>query len=433
MAYRNYSAATGHIVDALGNGDFLTIGAALTASSAGQTIFIRPGTYTENPTLVPGVNLTAFTGDSQTPNVIINGNCTLSGAGTVSISNIQLSTNSSNIVTVSGGSSILNILNCRFNITNNNGIAVSAGNLNIYNSSGTNSSASVKYFATTGGSVNVFNSDFTATGTTTSTFTQTTVAFYNSLFQEGITTGTTSAGSFNAFNSTFGMITSGVIALTIGNAGAVNSCFNCQMLTTNVAAISVSTGTVLSVDDCSVQADGATTAISGAGTINYSGLSFPNGGTQRNITTSTQVGGAIFGITANVAGTAQNPSAGFLGEQIRSAVTSVNVTTSATPQNMTSVSLTPGVWDISIVGSCAATGTASAFKIGISTSAGTFTGNEGDQTLTQTSTGVTNLSSSIPAFRSVITTTTIYNFVAQVNFSGGSTAFNGRISATRVG
>lgn len=51
MAYRNYSTAVGKIVDAAGFGDFTTIGAAITAASSGQTIFIRPGTYTENPTL----------------------------------------------------------------------------------------------------------------------------------------------------------------------------------------------------------------------------------------------------------------------------------------------------------------------------------------------------------------------------------------------
>ena len=50
MGYRNYSTACSKIVSPDGNGDFQTIGAALTAAVSGQTIFIRPGTYTENLT-----------------------------------------------------------------------------------------------------------------------------------------------------------------------------------------------------------------------------------------------------------------------------------------------------------------------------------------------------------------------------------------------
>src|ERR1700676_4205216 len=88
------------IVDpTLGSGNYTTIGSALTASVSGQTIFIRPGTYTENLTLKAGVNLTAFGSDSSlngTATVIINGTCTLSTAGTVTISSIQLQTNSAN-------------------------------------------------------------------------------------------------------------------------------------------------------------------------------------------------------------------------------------------------------------------------------------------------------------------------------------------------
>jgi len=56
----NYGTAK-LIVDATaGSGNYTTIAAALAAASSGQTIFIRPGTYTENLTLVAGVNLTSL-------------------------------------------------------------------------------------------------------------------------------------------------------------------------------------------------------------------------------------------------------------------------------------------------------------------------------------------------------------------------------------
>jgi len=73
-----------------GQGTHTTIASAITSASSGDTIFIRPGTYTENLTLKAGVNLAAFNGDQNTPNVTIIGNNTLTTAGTVSISNIRL-------------------------------------------------------------------------------------------------------------------------------------------------------------------------------------------------------------------------------------------------------------------------------------------------------------------------------------------------------
>lgn len=78
------------IVDPLGfNGTHTTIAAAITSATAGDTIFLLPGTYTENPTLKAGVNICAFECDSGestgTSNVIINGTVTASYVGTVSL------------------------------------------------------------------------------------------------------------------------------------------------------------------------------------------------------------------------------------------------------------------------------------------------------------------------------------------------------------
>jgi len=64
VGYRDYSVAKGHIVDANGHGDFSSIQAAISAASSGMTVFVMPGTYTENPTLKAGVNLSAFNTDS---------------------------------------------------------------------------------------------------------------------------------------------------------------------------------------------------------------------------------------------------------------------------------------------------------------------------------------------------------------------------------
>jgi len=135
------------IVSAGGTTDganYTSISSALSAAAAtgtNQTIFIQPGTYTENLTLSPGINLSAYTCDSTTPNVIIVGTCTLTAAGTVSISGIRLQTNGSFAIAVTGSAaSILNISDCYLNFTNNTGISFTSSNgsssINVYNSIG---------------------------------------------------------------------------------------------------------------------------------------------------------------------------------------------------------------------------------------------------------------------------------------------------------
>ena len=115
------------IVDPLGfNGTHTTIGAALAAATAGDTIFLMPGTYTENPTLVAGVNITAWPTDGQTgptgassPVVKIVGTLTASFSGSCSLSGIQFQTNGSNILSITGSNTtIVNCIFCNFNVTN---------------------------------------------------------------------------------------------------------------------------------------------------------------------------------------------------------------------------------------------------------------------------------------------------------------------------
>ena len=87
------------------NGTHSTISAAITSASSGDTIFVRPGTYTENLTLKAGVNITAYQCDASlnaTGRVTIVGNSTLSTAGSVTMTGMQLQTNSAAVITVSG-------------------------------------------------------------------------------------------------------------------------------------------------------------------------------------------------------------------------------------------------------------------------------------------------------------------------------------------
>ncbi len=125
LANINPMSSSRWIVDPLGfNGTHTTIASAITSATSGDTIFLLPGTYTENLTLAAGVNLTAYNCDSTTPNVTISGKCTFTGAGTVSISGIRLQTNSDFLLAVTGSAaSIVNLIDCYLNCTNNTGIS----------------------------------------------------------------------------------------------------------------------------------------------------------------------------------------------------------------------------------------------------------------------------------------------------------------------
>ena len=84
MAYRDYSTAHGHIVDATGQGDFTTFGSSNDGCRGGDTIFLRPGSYGAGIGITPGVNICSFGCEGMEgflPNVEITGTLTLNGAG----------------------------------------------------------------------------------------------------------------------------------------------------------------------------------------------------------------------------------------------------------------------------------------------------------------------------------------------------------------
>lgn len=80
---------------------FLTISAAIAAATSGTTIFIMPGSYVENITLVAGVSLQG----QQARTVVITGNMTAAFAGTVYLHSLDLQASSGVVLTQSGSSS----------------------------------------------------------------------------------------------------------------------------------------------------------------------------------------------------------------------------------------------------------------------------------------------------------------------------------------
>ena len=413
------------------NGTHSTISAALTSATSGDTIFIRPGTYTENLTLKAGVNLTAYGSDSSlnaTGKVIILGNSALTTAGTVTISGIQLQTNSGSLLTVSGSAaSIVNLQNCYLNMVDSTGITFSSSSssaaITIQNSNGNLGTTGIAIFAhSSAGSLTFTNSYFRNTGgsSTASTVSAGLLTLFTSLFFSPITSSGTSA---------FGMTQSGldtsaqnVTCVTSGGSG--NHLFNESSFTSGTAS-AISNSNTLGVYLCYINSTN-TNALTGAGTLLYQGLVFS--GSSFKINTTTQTGGLLKG------GQTQAPSAGFIGEQIRASATSVSLS-NGTAANITSINLTAGIWDVSGIAFFNPSGNTTYSQLSINTVSATIFATVGDLTAQDGGPSLAALTRtlSIPSFRVTLTSTTTYYLVGFINFSTGSANCNGRISATRVG
>jgi hypothetical protein len=408
-----------------GLGTHTTLATAMTAASSGDTIILETS-VTENVTITPGVNIVGLaSGSANLPS--ITGTLTMTGAGTSTISGLELITNSAAIIAITGSAaSILNVNNCYLNFTNNTGITFSTSGataaLNIYKCTGD--------IGTTG--IGIFTSTATATitfeytqitnsgGSTTQSSTSAGAIFfiYSDLNSPFVSTST---GGITA-NYTFFGAGNNATSLTLGGSGAHNF-FLCKINGGTSSAISI--GATASFYECTIMSSN-TNAITGAGTINYSGIAFS--GSSVKINTTTQVGGLLQG------GVAQAPSTGFIGEQLTATTTGVSLSTGAA-KTIASISVTAGIWDICGMIDLAGTITGTQFLGGISTTNNTLNFNFGSDTtsLPVPPTAASDIGLTIMPQRATLTSTTIYYLVARGTFTVGTLTGAGKISATRVG
>lgn len=426
------------IVDSTASeGTQTTIAAALTAASSGDTIFIRPGTYTENITLKAGVSIIGWTGDRDIPTVTINGTCSYSAAssGVFNISNIRLQTNAAAAVSLSGtSSSTIFLNNCFINAT---------GSATAISMTTSGATASIRLNNCTGNIAGASAALFTSSSAGSLIFMY--CAFRNQA--SSTVANTVSAGSFSA---AFCQFTAPITTSSTATLVAIMSDFNCLPINTTAltlggtnatitggtiaggTASALSIGGALTLTDCAVNSSN-TNAITGAGSITYSGLYFSSTSYTNNVTTQNlrvTNGGEYKGRTSNTV-----PSAGMLGEEVRSYLaeaSGVSLTT-ATAANVTSISLTAGIWDVSgivMFGGGPVTGTATGASIVTTTAT---TGTQGDNYITSpiVSTAL-DYGIAIPQYRLSLNATTTVYLTAIAIFTVGSVVAYGRISAVRV-
>jgi len=305
LSTNNYGTAK-FIVDAsAANGTHTTIASAITAASSGDTIFIRPGTYTENLTLKAGVNLTAYDCDAGNGTVKIVGKLTSTFSGSVNITGISLQTNGDFAIESTGSNAALLSLNrCFIQCSNNTGISGSNTNARVTftDSGGSLDTTGIAYFASTGLSIGFIrcalgNSGASTTANTISAGTAT--IDFTSITNPISLTGTS---NFNSKYSSFNTASQNVTALTVNSSGSKFSHY-CIFSSGSAVAITITSGT-FQLTYSIVTSTNATAAIDGAGTLASSNINFGN--SANVITTTTQDIFALSGDGLNLAGSCSN-------------------------------------------------------------------------------------------------------------------------------
>jgi len=256
-------------------GTYTTIASALTDAVSGQTIYIRPGSFTENLTLKAGVNLCAYIGSADTPTVTIIGNATATFAGTCTISGIRLQTNSAALLTSSGSSAtIINLINCYVNCTNSTGIAASSSSassiVNLIECNGNLGTTGIGYFTdSSAGQLRLFNTNFQNTGGSTTASTKSAGLFtlQQSTLASPLTYSSSNTGSSILFAdlncsaiNTAPVTTSGTGILTIQHSNINGG---------TASGISIGSGTQVAARQNVIRSSN-TNAITGAGTLEHS-------------------------------------------------------------------------------------------------------------------------------------------------------------------
>lgn len=261
--------------------NYSSLTSAMAAAVSGDTIFLMPGTYTENVTLTPGVAVSSFDCDGLNGNVIINGTLTMTGAGICTLSGMELKTNSAPFLIVSGSAaSIVFLENCVVNCSNNTGIS--------HTSSSASSVIGIKrcFGSVFGGGTTLFTStspgelnlSYCSIGTATTASTST--AGFHTITNSEINFPITTSGTCSLL-CFFSLFNNSVTSFTIGGSGP-NSIDNCTIEGSTQSAISI--GSALTLTNSTVNSSN-TNAITGVGTLTYSDITFSGSSSLINTTT----------------------------------------------------------------------------------------------------------------------------------------------------
>jgi len=256
--------------------DLPTAYAAAVSAGGNQTVFLQPGTYNIGTmVLSPNVGITAFDCDGVIPNVVVSGKMTANFTGICAFSGIYFVNNADNILAVTGsGSCQIRFIDCWIQV-GGNAFAISNSNSSCavtFETCQGDITGTSAYFDFSAGAVNVNNSFFFngIESSTANNFTTSSIGIESSVFNSPISK--VGLGGLSLLNTS--MICLNDTCITIG--AAVNSdlvIYNCHIDSNNATAITIAAGNILTIANSTVGSS-ATDAITGAGTLRYSPISF---------------------------------------------------------------------------------------------------------------------------------------------------------------
>lgn len=465
LSIEDRTSTTAFVVDSSSTpgqrGTFSTIQSAIDAAPAGATVFIKDGTYTESLTLKAGVNLCCYGFAGFTPTTTIRGKLSFSEEGAVTITGLRLQTppnpNADYCISITGSAASRIYLNqCYLNAATFTHIEMtsssSGAHLRIIDSWCATNTAAFGFFNISGaGSLTMFGVNVLDPVPTEnpSVFSSSGMLLlrYSVIRFPILTSGT---GRISATNVEFNTFITDIVPLIIEATAVSNGNYlrSCTLLSGNERALIVNSS--LNMNLCGIYSN-FISPIDGTGIIDAVGTSYMYGMpllSSTGLTVNRSVAFDPGNLYGNWSGTA--PAAGYVGEQISSFVrdTSAVDIPSGTIVDITSIVLTPGVWDVSglvmftgmILGTRqnASIGTQSAtipnISYGNNTASAVFTSTDED-----------DVSLAIPSYRQLVPVSggniTMY-LIARATYTdpapptppatGPYAQAYGRISATRV-
>lgn len=479
---------TGYVVDTsvvLGSkGTYTTIQSAVTAANAagGGIVFVRAGSYSELVTVPSNVTITGYSGEtfnSTSSQTVLTGALIFSGVTNVNVYNMVIKSDGTNVPIQLAGSASTQVTLTNLTVQSAATSVVTSSNASAvayFNECYIYQDGAFPHFTLTNGFVDCSFCYIGAVAANTSTASPLSGSA-GLVIQESIMSGGISLSGTSTLYGIYSNIGANGIGISTGSTGAVDLYYCFVQSLTSAAAINISSGSSVLASYCSLLSNSGTQAITGSGALSYDLLSFTTGSngslsgtltiTQlvvrpfatANSTNTTALRGLssynsaqfsvdstgyvsllpisasdVNGSTSGVA-----PAPGIIGEQISSFVSSgsaISVSTTATNYNITSITLSAGIWDVSgVVVLLPQAGYAGQFVFAAISTTFAGGGNLGDSGVESVppTVGVNVQTMTIPSYRLTLSVGTVVYLTAGSNFSAGSMSGWGRISATRVG